>query len=165
MTIWRYENSQGEGPYMARHLNNEAQRVQDRLHGEHRYRPETHPGAGLDFECRDGWDRSDHIFGCPSREALNTWFLGFHTDLKAVGFQIRTYQVPARFVARGKSGLQVAFMKNWEVGGRQLPCGDAPLPQPVAAGPESSGIQKLRGGPMEWDPQPQLNFEVVMPDR
>lgn len=48
-------------------------------------------------------------FGCPSIQALNTWFRGWEIDLEKAGYHVAIYEVADDDVQIGASGLQCLF--------------------------------------------------------
>lgn len=96
--VFRVEHSRtGEGPY------NSASALHDMAYA---HCDAAHPNLWHDFEDPYSITR-DHFFAFDSREALDSWFDGWHRQLAARGFVVTTYRVPADRVIHGRK--QVVF--------------------------------------------------------
>lgn len=104
VTVWRYENSEGEGPYNCEDYWDGKDHMGE-AHGDSSH--ESWEADGLHW-CVD----SDYVAGCPSHASLLVWFDGFHRDLLRAGFHVMTYHVPEENVELSYSGNQLAFVKD-----------------------------------------------------
>lgn len=103
-TVWRYENTEGHGPYSS-HTCWTGKVAMSESHSDSSHK---------------SWEEdelhwcvsSEYVAGCPSRRSLEQWFKGYADDLFRAGFRIVTYRVPAEQVEVGYSGTQVAFLKG-----------------------------------------------------
>lgn len=104
ITVWRYENWLGEGPYNCEDYwtGKEAMAIA--------HHDSSHPSWEAD-ELHTFVD-SEYIAGCPSYKSLMQWFEGFHRDLPNGGFYPTSYRVPEDQVEMGYSGTQVAFLRG-----------------------------------------------------
>jgi len=108
-TVYRYENVFGRGPYRGATWYDAS--AWDCMCDSHANM--QHPTWALDFDIDqfEGFNRRDYLAACDSRESLNAWFDGWHDVLRANGFKVVEYTVPAENVADSISGTQVAFRK------------------------------------------------------
>ncbi|WP_030737294.1 hypothetical protein [Streptomyces sp. NRRL S-31] len=112
MKVWRVEHSTANGwcaPLGPYRTSYSALPIKDReiLHGMGRSHADgTHRAPGLDPDIR--YIDADEVCGLDSREALDTWFQGWHTELERTGFMVSVYEVPTKSVRCGSNG-QVVF--------------------------------------------------------
>lgn len=106
LNIWRMEDSNGRGPYTAPFSSHLA-KLRDVHNCDSVHWGWKHPSVGL-RDCH--WD--EWVAGCPSRQALEDWFEGFHEDLRLAGFRLMSYYIPMDRVRLGKDPRQLAFVKG-----------------------------------------------------
>lgn len=119
MRVYRYESQSGYGPYTydnpdlpgARWSTGDGDPANEfvEMWAAHDY-DDDHPVAWATFNG-DGLSEYDPI-ACPSMEALNKWFDGFHEMLARNGFKVVVYEVPDKAVTMGHSGKQLSFNRN-----------------------------------------------------
>ena len=102
MIVYRFENSDGVGPY-------QASTIPDKMYNAHCRNLHTHPGWYADgFNvCR----KENFLAGCASIIQLKEWFKGFLRMLYKHGFFIVQYKVRSSAVTYGRSGKQLVFDK------------------------------------------------------
>ncbi len=106
MKVYRFERN-GYGPYTFK----SPEPVKDK-----RLNKQIDVHEGWSSEAYKKWPTADADYippymaiGCPSLEALTTWFDGMVGSLVRCGFRIRVYEVPDELVCMGMSGKQLGF--------------------------------------------------------
>lgn len=122
--VWRYENSEGNGPY------NDDFSEGHKMAVAHEDRRHPSPNEEWDIDTFLSFDRlnSDELFmgrlgfsdkpgqalfALDTREHLIEWFKGYNEKLQSEGWTIHHYRVPAKDVLCGTSGNhQLAFRRK-----------------------------------------------------
>lgn len=104
MLVYRVEDSEGRGPYRKR-----AGYVHEWSKDENGHNDYNHPSP-----YQDGlpgmWDMESYICGFKSKAQLKAWFSEEElSNLEALGFSIKTFEVPKSDVKVG--GKQVIFLR------------------------------------------------------
>jgi hypothetical protein len=103
MFVYRYETTDGLGPYTTRWPFEFALKMA--------HEDLDHPGPRIDFDCYLYPYPLVPRFACPNIRLLGEWFCGWHSKLKEAGFVIARYH--ALDVVWGNSDKQVIFTK-WD---------------------------------------------------
>jgi hypothetical protein len=111
--LWRWENSDGVGPYAAYKSDPYGTNHLSRMHTRHTMGDHPHWLTDILEKHELGWvDKNDYRCGCPSRKKLDAWFGGFETLLRQEGFSISLYKVPDRLYLNSFSRKQAAANIN-----------------------------------------------------
>lgn len=111
VTVWRVENTNGNGPYNPPYQNDAQNKLALTLKAAHCGDYER-PGPMVDFSPKDmSWVmRTEAVFGFLLKEDAVAWFEGFWDRLEACGYALVTYNVPPENI--GAIGTtQIAFRK------------------------------------------------------
>ena len=88
MLVYRIEDANGRGPYWETYGTPCRKMSDSHSWGPARY---THPTMHM-------YDEGKHICGCPTLELLKTWFRGYRSLLRRLGYKMCVFEVDAKHI-------------------------------------------------------------------